>query len=210
MGASRRSDRRHPEECMADLNLDRHRTAVLVMDFQTGLVGHMPDLLDNAAKALESVRAADLPVFYIKVTFRDGYPEVSPRNRTFSGVKERGMLLDSDEQWQIHPKVAPHPDDVVVTKKRVGPFSSTDLDVILRGRDLTTLVLMGYATSGVVLSTVRWAADIDYDLIVVEDCCANGDEEVHRVLMEKVFPGQCRVIKSQESTHDDGTARNGR
>ena len=53
---------------------------------------------------------------------------------------------------------------------------------------------MGIATSGVVLSTVRWAADLDYSLVVVEDCCADSDEEVHRVLMQKVFPRQARVI----------------
>jgi nicotinamidase-related amidase len=59
---------------------------------------------------------------------------------------------------------------------------------------------MGIRTSGVVLSTVRWAADIDYRLIVLSDCCADPDEEVHRVLMEKVlsFFGQAAVVTSQE------------
>ena len=57
---------------------------------------------------------------------------------------------------------------------------------------------MGIATSGCVLSTVRWAADIDYGLIVLSDCCADRDDDVHRVLMEKVFPRQANVVGSQE------------
>jgi len=56
---------------------------------------------------------------------------------------------------------------------------------------------LGIATSGVVLSTVRWAADADYDLIVLDDCCADGDAEVHRVLTQKVFPRQATVLSSQ-------------
>jgi nicotinamidase-related amidase len=82
----------------------------------------------------------------------------------------------------------------------VGPFSTTNLDAILRAKSIETLVLMGIRTSGVVLSTVRWAADIDYRLIVLSDCCADPDEEVHRVLIEKVllFLGQATIVTSQE------------
>jgi nicotinamidase-related amidase len=59
---------------------------------------------------------------------------------------------------------------------------------VLRARDVTALVLGGIATSGVVLSTVREAADRDYELTVFEDLCLDGDDEVHRVLTQKVFP----------------------
>jgi nicotinamidase-related amidase len=59
-------------------------------------------------------------------------------------------------------------------------------------------VLAGIATSGVVLSTIRQAADLDYELTVLEDGCADADPEVHRVLMEKVFPRQASVITAQE------------
>ena len=69
------------------------------------------------------------------------------------------------------PAVRPQPEDVVVVKHRVGAFSSTDLDMILRAKGVDTLVLTGLATSGVVLSTVRQGADADYRLVVVADCC---------------------------------------
>ena len=66
--------------------------------------------------------------------------------------------------------------------------------VILRAKDIKHLVLTGVATSGVVLSTVREAADKDYRLTVLADACADSDGEVHRVLTTKVFPRQADVI----------------
>ena len=70
--------------------------------------------------------------------------------------------------------------------------------MILRAHNIETLILMGHATSGVILSTVRLAADLDYHLIVVEDGCADRDPDVHKLLMEKVFPRQGTVVSAQE------------
>jgi len=94
--------------------------------------------------------------------------------------------------------VAPQSGDIVVAKHRVGAFPGTDLDMILRANDIETLVMFGIATSGVVLSTLRHAADADYRLIVLKDCCSDRDAEVHRVLLEKIFPRQARVITAAE------------
>jgi nicotinamidase-related amidase len=80
----------------------------------------------------------------------------------------------------------------------VSAFSGSDLDVLLRATGAGTLVLAGIATSGVVLSTVRQAADLDYRLVVLADACADRDEEVHRVLTGKVFPRQAVVTTAAE------------
>jgi nicotinamidase-related amidase len=85
----------------------------------------------------------------------------------------------------------------IVTKRRVGAFSTTDLETVLQAKQSSHLVLIGMATSGVVLSTVRWAADADYELTVLADGCADADDEVHRVLMQKVFPRQATVITAE-------------
>ena len=58
---------------------------------------------------------------------------------------------------------------------------------------IETLILTGIITSGVVLSTLSHAADVDYRLLVVGDCCSDGDEEAHRGLLVKVFPRQATV-----------------
>jgi nicotinamidase-related amidase len=70
--------------------------------------------------------------------------------------------------------------------------------MILRSSEVDELVLCGIATSGVVLSTLRQAADLDYKLVVLADGCADLDPEVHRVLLEKVFPRQADVMTVDE------------
>ena len=70
--------------------------------------------------------------------------------------------------------------------------------MILRSKNIETLILMGHATSGVILSTVRLGADLDYNLVVVVDGCADLDPEVHQLLMEKVIPRQGTVVSSKE------------
>ncbi|MDQ2904281.1 MAG: isochorismatase family cysteine hydrolase [Ktedonobacteraceae bacterium] len=188
------------------LTLDRKHTALLVMDYQNGIVSRVienyPDLLHKTAAVLAAARAADLPIIYIVVSFREGYPEVSPRNRSFSAILGSGRMLAGSPETEIHPQVGPRPGEIVLAKHRVGAFSTTPLDTILRAHDVTSLILCGLATSGVVLSTVRWAADMDYDLLVVEDCCADGDAEVHRVLTQKVFPRQARVVSANAVIED--------
>jgi len=82
-----------------------------------------------------------------------------------------------------------------VRKTRVGAFSTTDLDAQLKARSVTTLILTGISTSGVVLSTVRDAADRDYRLFVVADATADPQPDVHAMLIDKVFPGQAQVIE---------------
>jgi nicotinamidase-related amidase len=188
-----------------ELTLDRSRTAVLVMDYENDILGMLPEkaqapLLDRASAILKAAREAHLPIIYVVVRFRNGYPEVNPQNKRFSSLKETGRLREGTQGAEIHARLAPQPGDIVVTKRRVGAFSTTDLEAILRANNISTLALFGISTSGVVLSTVRWAADLDYQILVVADACADFDDEVHRVLTEKVFPGQATVVTTQALT----------
>ncbi|HSS51314.1 MAG TPA: isochorismatase family cysteine hydrolase, partial [Thermoanaerobaculia bacterium] len=99
---------------------------------------------------------------------------------------------------EIHPALAPRPEDIVVTKHRVSAFSGTDLEMILRANEIDTLILFGIATSGVVLSTVLEASDSDYRLFVVQDCCADLDEELHGCLLTHLFPKRATVVSSSD------------
>ncbi|HEX6472089.1 MAG TPA: isochorismatase family cysteine hydrolase, partial [Streptosporangiaceae bacterium] len=170
------------------------KTALLVMDVQTAIVrrfvedaGYLPRL----RRAIDAARAAHIPVIYVRVGFREGYPEVSPRNKGFSAIKEHGGFTDAE--LEIHPDIAPRPGDVVVTKRRVSAFTGSDLDVVLRAADAEELVLTGIATSGVVLATLCQAYDLDFRLTVLSDGCLDRDREVHGVLTEKFFPGRGEV-----------------
>jgi len=183
------------------LTIDRARTAVLVMDFQAGIVERIPEpgrLLELTAGVLTGARAAGLLVIYVVVGFRAGYPEASSRNQAFGAIRQSGRMLLDAPDTVVHASVAPRPGEATVVKHRVNAFHGTDLEVLLRAGNRDALILMGIATSGVVLSTVRHAADADYRLVVVRDCCAEPDAEVHECLMSKVFPRQATVTGSAD------------
>jgi nicotinamidase-related amidase len=177
------------------------RAALLLMDLQHGILGRYGDVsayLERVAATAASARAAGVPVIHVAVRFRDGHPEVSRRNLMFAAAADAGGLLASEEAGQFVDATRPQDGDVVVTKRRVSAFAGSDLDVVLRGLDVDHLVLAGVATSGVVLSTVRQAADLDLELTVLADGCLDMDPEVHRVLVDSVFPKQAAVTTTEE------------
>jgi nicotinamidase-related amidase len=94
--------------------------------------------------------------------------------------------------------VRPIEGEVIAGKHRVNALYGTDLDMSLRANNIETLIILGYATSGVVLSTTRYAADADYRLFIVEDCCSDQDPEVHDFLTQRIFPRQADVVTSEE------------
>jgi nicotinamidase-related amidase len=175
-------------------------TALLVMDMQLGILPRLPSaeaLLEKLSKAIVAAREKQIPVIYVVVGFRQGAPEVSLNNKSFGAGREHFAQMDMVQFMTVHPDIAPAEGEVTVTKRRVSAFTGSDLEVVLRSFGIQHLVLTGIATS-VVLSTLREAADKDYKLTVIEDCCADGDEETHRVLTTKIFPRQADVISLEE------------
>jgi nicotinamidase-related amidase len=173
-------------------------TALLVMDVQQSIVDRFADdkeYLPRLAGAIRTARGAGIRIIYVTVGFRTGYPEVSPRNKAFGAIAGTGRMTNDDPGSAISSAVAPESGDVIVTKLRVSAFTGSDLEVVLRAGNTDSLVLTGIATSGVVLSTLRQAADLDYRLTVLADGCLDADPEVHRVLTEKVFPRQADVVR---------------
>ncbi|HWC62494.1 MAG TPA: isochorismatase family cysteine hydrolase [Rhizomicrobium sp.] len=175
------------------------KSVLLLMDFQNAIVGMVgdqaPALLERAMEARRIARSAGMAVMHVRVAFGDAdYAAIPDRNKGFSALAGRRFLTDGSPEAAIHDRLAPAPDEEVFTKRRVGALSTTNLGARLKARGLDTLVLTGIATSGVVLSTLRDAADQDYRLLVISDCCADMDAETHRVLTEKVFPRQADVI----------------
>jgi nicotinamidase-related amidase len=133
-------------------------------------------------------------VIYVVIGFRPGYPEVSPLNKSFGALRESGRFAPGSPGTEVHPAVAPLPGESIAIKHRVSGFSGSDLDMLLRAGGIDTLVLAGIATSGVVLSTLRQAADMDFRLAVLKDACTDMDPGVHAMLMDKVYPRQAEVM----------------
>jgi len=178
--------------------LDPRRSALLLMDFQTEIVALLADagaLLERVARVRDRCRRSGMAVVYVRVALGEAARRAVPeRNKSFAGLAGSNRLAEGTPRADIAPELRPAPGELVVTKSRVGAFSTTELAEQLSQRGIDTLLLAGIATSGVVLSTVREAADRDYRLLVLADCCADGDPLVHEVLMERVFPRQADVI----------------
>jgi len=189
---------------MAALSLYPAHTAVLAMDCQAGVVSiyaKPPEpFLGRCSSVLRAARKAGIAVIHVKVGFRPGLPEVSTRNPLFAGIKSspQHQKLFEGAAGAIHPALGPEPDDLVVTKHRISAFAGSDLQMILRAKEIDTLVMFGIATSGVVLSTLLEACDTDYRSVVITDCCADTDAELHRVLVERFFATRGEIATAAE------------
>jgi nicotinamidase-related amidase len=188
---------------VADITLDKSTTALLIADFYGDMMTTLPHAVDRRVvektqAVQKAARDAGVLVCYSATVFRPGYVEISDRNKTFSQRKASGQPAVSDPMAVIHDAVRPIDGEVVVGKHRVNALYGTDLDMTLKANNIETIVLLGYATSGVVLSTTRYAADSDYRLYIVEDCCSDSDPEVHDFLMGRIFPRQAEVVQSAD------------
>lgn len=177
---------------------DPHHTMLLVMDYQPAILNNLPDadeLLTRMAGVIHTARTSGVQIGYVRVAFDDSDYAVMPEaNKTLKAIAAGRRMHHEAPETAIHDDVAPEPGDLIVRKTRVGAFSTTDLDQQLRDRKIDTLILAGIATSGVVLSTVREAADRDYQVYVLEDGSADRDQDVHNWLTQKIFPRQAYVI----------------
>jgi nicotinamidase-related amidase len=184
--------------------IDPKRTALLVMDYQSGIISRLGDsdeLLARMVSAIDLARRRGVTIGYVRVALTEEEAAAVPStNKSFAALATMpGSAIHADApETAVHNAVAPEPGDIVVRKRRVGAFSTTDLDEQLRAREIDTLILAGISTSGVVLSTLRDAADRDYRVYVLEDAIADHDPEVHHVLVTKVFPRQAWVITAGE------------
>jgi nicotinamidase-related amidase len=184
---------------MTDLpGIDPSKTALLLMDFEPGILGMIPtsgEALERARDALSWARSHKIQVGFVRVAFTEAdFGDVPDRNKAFAPVAANKFLSDDDPATQLHPAMKVADQDIVVRKTRVGAFSTTDLSDVLTSAGIDTLVLGGVSTAGVILSTVRAAADADYRVYVLDDASADPNPEVHRTLMDHVFPGQAHVI----------------
>jgi nicotinamidase-related amidase len=179
-----------------------NKTALLVMDMQMGILARLPQqgssMVKKVSEAIDIAREKNILVIFVRVGFQKGMPEISPDNKTFSAYKNKMDDSQLSLFMELHPDLGLTENDIVVDKKRVSAFSGNALEMILRAKGISHLVLCGVATGGVVLSTLREAFDKDYILTVLSDGCADSDEEAHQFLMEKIFPKQTEVMTIDE------------
>ncbi|KAF3392857.1 Isochorismatase family protein YecD [Penicillium rolfsii] len=175
-------------------------TTLLILDVQQGILDMVPGdtntYLQRLTETVEAGRMNDVNIIHVITAFRPGHPEAHPANRSVSSIAAAGLFQEGD--LTVEPALIPAQDEVVITKRRVSAFFGTDLEIILRCFGTEDLVIAGVATSGAVLSTVRYASDLDYRTTILRDLCMDRDDEIHEFLIDKVFHRKSDVITCEE------------
>ena len=132
------------------------------------------------ADLLAAARSAGSTVVYTRVAWQPGLADLVVNSPILSIVQQSGCLVEGSELAKILPDLTPADGDVVVTHQRVGGFSSSQLDVVLRSRGIDTILFAGVATNFSVEGTARQASDLGYRTVIVSDACSAADEATHQ------------------------------
>ncbi|WP_051811391.1 cysteine hydrolase family protein [Streptomyces alboflavus] len=140
-------------------------------------------VLDHAAEAISLARAQGIPVLYVVVGFSSDYAEWPETSPVFREARDDRRIVLGTWATQVHDQLKPAEDEPVVAKHRLSPFHGTDLDGLLRARNVNTLLLTGVTTDLVVLSAAREAHDRDFAVEVLEDATATSDDALHQAAL---------------------------
>lgn len=197
------------------LTIDKGKTAFLSMHFLNDLVhedgkfaiagaaAHVKqtNCLVNTKNVLDACRRVNVPVIHIEI----GLTEVDrklladlPVGPMFTGIVETGAFTEGTWGAEFHEEVKPHEGELIVIGRGTNSFYATDLDRILRVLNIRTIVLSGVATNMVIESTTRYACDELYEVIILRDCCASFNEEMHSFTLDNVLPNLAAISNSEE------------
>jgi nicotinamidase-related amidase len=175
------------------------QTALLIMHYQTDITGLFPSvaatLLANTRALCDAARHKGVSIYFAKIHFSPGYPEVSPLNRNGQGIKQLGLFVNDS----IAPELGRQADEPLIIAHRASVFFGTDLEAQLTAQGVDTLVMAGIASTGVVLSSVAYASDADFRLFTVKDCCYDPDQVVHEHLFSTAFDSRTMVLSLAEA-----------
>jgi nicotinamidase-related amidase len=182
--------------------MDPKTTAILTLDIQQGLLDLAPDaqaVVPAAVQVTGYGREQDMLIIHVGIGFEPGYPEIPATSPLWGKLRDRGLFVKGSPSAQI-PSTLRDASDTVLYKQRVSGFTETPLDMILRSKGIKTLVLMGISTSHIVFSTMRNAIEKDYACVIIRDGCYDTEQDVHDVLLEKVFAREATVMTAAEFT----------
>ncbi len=191
------------------LFLDPKSAALVLIDLQKGIVGAPleprsgADILTCAKKLAEKFRAAGAPVFPVRVAFSPDFAD-APRQKVDAPMQLPPGGLPPE--WSELADGVAAPGDIIITKRQWGAFHGTELELQLRRRGVTTLVLAGIATNFGVESTARQAWELGFELVIVEDACASRAADLHEFAISQIFPRLGRITSCAEIAFAAGSA----
>ena len=187
-----------------ELHINIQKTAVIVIDLQKGISSIPTEpysskvVIENSAKILTAVRKNNMHVFLVHVT---PSPDLKDALRPNSEVSY--PVTGFNPEWsKFVPELNVQPSDFQIIKHQWGAFYGTELDLQLRRRGITTIVLCGIATHIGVESTARFAYEYGYGQIFAEDAMSAMSAEEHAFTVTKIFPRIGLVRKVEEIVAD--------
>ena len=154
---------------MPPVNIDRHHTALLVIDVQHGLfhksipIYRADELLANINLLVSRAHASGVPVIYFQHSGDPAMPEGTPG-------------------WQLHPALQPQADDTRLIKQQGNAFDGTALDQLCKSKNITTLLLTGLITHACVKATCLGALQLGYSVVLVQDGHSNYSKDAARLI----------------------------
>ncbi len=187
---------------MAELELDRKSTALVIIDLQKGIVSGQAEpipsdtVVKNAAKLVEAFRKNSMPVFFVHVTpSKDGRDRLSPVTDSEGSTGGHAMKPD----WaEFVDELGVRDGDFIITKRQWGAFHGTELDLQLRRRKIDTIVLCGISTNIGVESTARFAFEYGYQQVFVSDATTARSREAHENTFRYTFSRLGRIRSTEE------------
>jgi maleamate amidohydrolase len=186
-------------ETSMDAPLLPARTALVLMHFQDDITCFFPPdemsaLLGRCRLAIAACRDAGVRIVFVNIRFSPDYREISPRNRNGMWLKSTGSFRNG----RTAPELEPAPGDLVLEAQRINVFHGTPLEAHLRAAAIDTLILGGLTTTGVVVSSLPYASDLDYRLLALSDCCYDPDKVAHEALFATAFSTRAEILQAAD------------
>lgn len=178
------------------VTLEFNKSALLLLHFQTDIISLFPadsitPVIERMKKLTVLLRQKGVPIYFVKIGFSSDYREISKNNKNGQMTKIFKRFTTDSVLPSLFAEV-----DTVLTGHRVSGFKGTGLDEQLRANRIETLLMAGVVTSGVVLSTLSEASDLDYRILLIEDGCYDPDRNAHDALVSVPFATRADIVTS--------------
>ncbi|MDE8669978.1 cysteine hydrolase [Pseudarthrobacter sp. H3Y2-7] len=199
--------------------IDPSRTAVIVVDMENDFVAEGAPMessqarqaVPNMQKALSSARESGMKVIYTTHAHREDGCDAGRFADLYPPIAAKAGLVDGTPGVEIYPELAPGPGEIVVKKHRYSAFFGTDLDIILRGSGVETVVVIGTTTENCCHATARDAMFRDYFVVFLSDATGTFDypdvghgamsaAEVHEATLKILAFSTADVMTTDEFT----------
>jgi biuret amidohydrolase len=180
-------------------SFDPKRTAVVAVHVQNDVVGtdgafagffraeiDRTGVLTTIGRVLDGARSVGAKVVFTRVAWQPGFADLHANSPLLDVVAQTKCLEDGSHGAAIVDEVSPQPSDTVVTHQRAGGFQGSELDTMLRGAGIDTVVFVGVATNVSVEGTARVASDLGYRTVVVSDACSAATPAAHAASLESL------------------------